>query len=377
MDTIPVGNTPALVYDESRLESLLNAALTARDRAGFKLLYAVKAASSLFVLDCLAPRLDGFSVSSLFEARLIRDKFPNAEIHFTSPGTRSEEVSELGRLCQYVAINSRPQVHRHAMEFALTSSLGVRVNTRISKVVDSRYDPCRPASKLGIPLEQLAATIAESPAPLRGLHFHTNSDSSDFDEMLANVRALLEATPEHCRVEWVNLGGGYLFEDAPVDSLVEACEMIRARFGATVFLEPGAGLVRAAGFLVTTVLDIFDVDGYNTAVLDTTVNHIPEVLEFDFQPDVLGATDDGEFSYQLAGSTCLSGDLFGTYRFPKRLEVGDRVVFEEVGAYSLAKAHRFNGINLPRVGVHDFTGQYRVVKTFEYRDFETFWQSDV
>ena len=32
------------------------------------------------------------------------------------------------------------------------------------------------------------------------------------------------------------------------------------------------------------------------------------------------------------------------------MKVGDRVVFEEVGAYSLAKAHRFNGINLPRVG---------------------------
>ena len=242
---------------------------------------------------------------------MIRGRFPDAEIHFTSPGIRAVEVSELGRLCQYVAVNSRSQLRRFGAEFSRTSSLGMRVNTRISKVVDSRYDPCRPGSKLGVPLEQVPTAIGESPAPLRGLHFHTNSDSEDFDELLANVQVLLEAIPQRCHIEWVNLGGGYVFEDVPTGPLVAASEMIRERFGATVFMEPGAGLVRAAGFLVATVLDIFDVDGYNTAVLDTTVNHIPEVLEFDYQPDVLGATDDGEFSYQLAGSTCLSGDLLG------------------------------------------------------------------
>ena len=55
-------------------------------------------------------------------------------------------------------------------------------------------------------------------------------------------------------------------------------------------------------------------------------------------------------SMSCAGSTCLAGDIFGTYKLPVALEVGQRVVFEEAGAYSLAKAHRFNGVNLPQVG---------------------------
>ena len=59
-DSIDAIDTPALVYDESRLEALLEATLKVRNRAGFKLLYAVKAASPLFVLDRLAPHLGRF-----------------------------------------------------------------------------------------------------------------------------------------------------------------------------------------------------------------------------------------------------------------------------------------------------------------------------
>ena len=135
-------------------------------------------------------------------------------------------------------------------------------------------------------------------------------------------------------------------------------------------------MVRAAGYLMGSVLDTFEVDGKRIAVLDTTINHMPEVLEFDYQPDVVGQLDDGPFEYVLAGSTCLAGDIFGTYRLPTPLELGQRVVFKEAGAYSLAKAHRFNGVNLPQVGMLDREGQYRVSKTFDYRDFVSYWKTN-
>jgi len=34
----------------------------------------------------------------------------------------------------------------------------------------------------------------------------------------------------------------------------------------------------------------------------------------------------------------------GQYRFDKPLKLGDRVAFKNVGAYSLVKANRFNGL---------------------------------
>ena len=369
--------TPAFVYDECKLGSLVDCALEGRQRVDYKLLYAVKATALSDVLEYVAPRIDGFAVSSLFEARLIRSLFAESEIHFTAPGLRSDEVSELRSICEFISLNSRTQIERYGAAISRSCSLGIRVNTRISSTADPRYDPCRPSSKLGIPIEELADVLVSAPATVEGLHIHTNADSTDFGELLTNVAVLVEAVPEWLEVKWVNLGGGYLFEDVSLDFLIQALDLVRSRFGAEVFLEPGAGLVRSAGFLVASVLDLFEVDGDRIAVLDTTVNHMPEVFEFNYSPDVVGQTDDGHFEYILAGSTCLAGDVFGRYRFAEPLRVGQKVVFEEAGAYALAKAHRFNGMNLPEIGVVSVDGRYRVRKTYSYMDFESFWMTNV
>jgi carboxynorspermidine decarboxylase len=78
----------------------------------------------------------------------------------------------------------------------------------------------------------------------------------------------------------------------------------------------------------------------------------------------------------LAGCTCLSGDLFGEYRFTRPLEIGDRVVFENVGAYSLIKASRFNGQNLPSIYFLGTSGELTLSKAYNYDDYRSQW-SDI
>lgn len=62
-------------------------------------------------------------------------------------------------------------------------------------------------------------------------------------------------------------------------------------------------------------------------------------------------SDQGKYEVILAGCTCLAGDVFGEYRLNEPLKVGDKVVFKNVGAYSLIKANRFNGYALPSMAV--------------------------
>ncbi len=344
--------------------------------AGCKLLYAVKAMPFLYLLRQLSSRINGFAISSPFEARFVTDHFPESQLHFTSPGVRLDEVPAIRSLCGFVSANSRSQVELFGTRSNWNGSLGIRVNTRVSSVLDSRYDPCRPSSKLGIPVEEVEEVYRSNRYAIEGLHIHTNADSTDFGQLLTNVEVLIDALSGKIPVRWVNLGGGYLFEDALVAPLLQAANLVRRTFGAEIFVEPGAGLVRSAGFLVASVLDILCVDGSRIAILDTTVNHMPEVLEFNYQPDVVSQDDEGEFSYILAGRTCLAGDIFGSYQFADPLDVGDKVVFEDAGAYSLVKAHRFNGVNLPQVGVLSNDGSYRVTKTFTYSDFESCWKTN-
>jgi carboxynorspermidine decarboxylase len=175
-------------------------------------------------------------------------------------------------------------------------------------------------------------------------------------------------------LEWVNLGGGYLFEGSKnIDALIEAVEILESRYGLQVFIEPGAAFVRAAGFIVSSILDIFYSGGKRVAVLDTTVNHMPEVFEYQFEPDVLGHDDRAAYEYVLAGSTCLSGDLFGEYGFSRPCEVGDKLVFYNAGAYTLSKAHTFNGVNLPAIYELTDKGDLVLKARSPYTDFAARW----
>ena len=376
-------DTPAFVYDEWAIHRLLSYAAPLRDDRRCRVLFAVKSFSFAPALRVMAPRLDGFAVSSLYEARLARSVIGDqGSVHITTPGVRGDEANEIGSLCDYVAFNSINQWEMHSPKLKGRANCGLRVNPQLSFADDCRYDPCRPQSKLGVPLDDLAAVLRDEPARLdgvRGLLVHSNCDSPDFGELRATVERLQARIPGLLRrVEWVNLGGGYLFEEdgEPCGSLDELCptlDSLRSQYGVEVFIEPGSGLIRAAGYFVASVLDLFQSGGATVAVLDTTVNHMPEVFEYGFQPDVVGHDDDAPHEYLLAGRTCLAGDLFGAYRFPEPLGVGDKVVFSNAGSYTLVKAHTFNGVALPSVYALKTGGELVLQSSPSYGEYAARW----
>ncbi len=154
-------------------------------------------------------------------------------------------------------------------------------------------------------------------------------------------------------------------------AFLEAVTLCKNKYGLEVFFEPGKGIVGEAGYIISTVLDIFDNDGKKIAVLDTTVNHMPEVFEYQYRPQVMQEYEDGKYEYILAGATCLAGDLFGEYSFDEPLEIGSRIIFENMGAYTLVKAHMFNGVNLPTIYTYSREGKLELIKQFSYDDFKS------
>ena len=364
-----------LFRSEECLARSVSAIATAAGKSNCHLLYALKSFALADVLQVLAAHVDGFATSSLYEARLARDLIgTQGTIHITTPGFRPDEIGTIAEICDYIAFNSLSQWERFDGIALGRSRCGLRVNPQLPLVKDDRYNPCRPQSKLGVPLEDLTAIAKITPprlAGISGLHVHSNCDASDFNGLLATVRRLDGRLAELLRkMQWINLGGGYLFDEAAsLTPFYEAVELLRSKYNLQVFIEPGASIVRKAGYLVSTVLDIFESEGKTVAILDTTVNHMPEVFEYQFEPDILGSAENGRFTYILAGCTCLAGDLFGEYTFPEPLEIGSRVVFANVGAYTLVKAHMFNGINLPTIYAFTKEGTLVMKKRFTYEDF--------
>lgn len=369
--------TPAFVYDEAQImHAARQAGAIVRD-GSTKLLFAMKSFSLIGGLEQIATQVDGFAVSSLFEAELARRVLGNrGTLHLTTPGLRADEVFQLADLCDYISFNSLSQWQRFHSRLAGRMSCGLRVNPELSFVQDPRYDPCRSASKLGVPLTQLCELIQQNPEVLdgiEGLHIHSNCDSSDLTQLLQTVKHLETSLGDHLgRLEWLNLGGGYLFDQPQhPQALDEAKQRLIANYHLQLFIEPGAAIVRRAGSFVASVVDLFSSGDSRIAVLDTSVNHMPEVFEYQFEPDVADDREDGAYTYLLAGSSCLSGDLFGDYGFNQPLEIGSQVVFENMGAYSLVKANWFNGINLPNIYARTPSGELVLRKRFGLEDFLT------
>lgn len=375
-------DTPAFIYDEAALARLLAPVADLRERSRCRVLFALKSFCFRDALELMTPQLDGFAVSSLFEARLARSVLGDrGTVHFTSPGLRPAEVPELGQLCDYIAFNSARQWHAHRDALCPPVSCGLRVNPDLSFVPDPRCDPCRPDSRLGETLPT-TARILDGPHPLAGLLLHTNCDATDFGQLAATVTRLRRRLGRRLQdgpLQWINLGGGYLFEtDGPgpnpdLAPLHRTLAFLRHECGLETIIEPGAALIRAAGYLVATVLDVLERNGRRTAILDTTVNHMPEVFEYQYEADVLGHRDDAPWACTLAGCTCLAGDLFGHYRFPQPLAVGDRVAFPNAGAYTLVKASLFNGVNLPTIYALTPQGSLQLKRQYTYADFAARW----
>ncbi len=366
--------TPAFLLDEAQLTANLQATAELCKASGCYFLFSVKALPLQWVIKTAADYVDGFSVSSLFEARLVREFCQSpVTVHLTTPGLRVDEIKELDQLCSHISFNSFTQMDA-ALADCISSSPGVRINPKLAAGLDSRYDPCRPFSKLGIDIHQLASVQLSD--RVEGIHFHSMFGGENFSHLVNTIEKIIDMLLEKSStIKWLNVGGGYLFSQIQQQQeFIQVVKQLKTRFGLTVFIEPGNAIVGQAGFLAGKVIDVFTSDNKTVAIIDSSVNHHPEVFEYQTTPS-LSIPSAGAESVIIAGSTCLAGDVFGEYSLKSVPQVNDLIVFSNTGAYSLVKASRFNGYNLPTV--YRFTGQKVThLKTYDYGDFKQHWTTN-
>ncbi len=110
----------------------------------------------------------------------------------------------------------------------------------------------------------------------------------------------------------------------------------------------------SAGVLIATVVGVAKRRGTNWAYLDAGVFHgLLEATSFagNFRFPIyhergLGTSSENH-SYRIAGPTCDSLDVLeGVFDLPE-LEVGDRLAFDMLGAYSTSTSCTFNGFPIP------------------------------
>lgn len=370
--------SPCFVVDEVAVENNLKILQRVQQESGARILLALKAFSMFSVAPLVRRYLKGTCASGLYEAKLGAEEY-GGEVHTFSAAYTEQDLPEILALSHHVVFNSQAQWQRfqpliaeHKKNHGSTPKFGLRINPRHSEGAEPIYDPCASGSRLGVPLSEFNPELMVG---MSGLHFHTLCEQG-FEPLSRTLDAIEQQFGDHLhQLEWVNFGGGHHITAADyyVDGLIARIREFSQRYNVQVYLEPGEAIAIHTGVLVSEVLDVVRND-IDIAILDTSATcHMPDTLEMPYRADIwqAGLPQEKAHTYRLGGQTCLAGDVMGDYSFDAPLQIGQRVLFDDMAHYTMVKTSTFNGIGLPSIALwNSATNQLRLVKQFGYDDFK-------
>ena len=380
--------SPCYVLEGKKLRRNLQLISRVADETGAEFILALKAFALWRTFPIFRYYIRHTTASSPFEARMSAEHFGGLTCTY-SPAYEEKTFEEILKYSGHVTMNSLSQLERFMPAVEKWNadpdnhqvSLGLRINPEYSEIETELYNPCAPGSRFGVLEQQLPEQL---PSELEGLHFHClcENDSTTLVKVLQHVeKHFSHWLPQ---VKWINMGGGHLITrgDYHVDVLIKTLKDFRQRHPhLKVMLEPGSAFLWHTGFLVSDVVDIVENHGIRTAILNVSFTcHMPDCLEMPYWPTVRGAetlpepetTEDTAHQpnvYRLGGNSCLSGDFMGLWRFEHSLQIGEKIIFEDMIHYTTVKTNMFNGIEHPSIMLLHADGSKELIKSFSYEDY--------
>ena len=374
--------SPCYVMDEALLRKNLSLIKSVADRAGVEIILAFKSFAMWKSFPVFREYIRYTTASSVYEARLAYEEF-GSKAHTYSPAYTDTDFPVIMQCSSHITFNSFSQFRRFYPMVKASGekiSCGIRINPEYSEVEVELYNPCAPGTRFGVTADLLPETLPEG---IEGFHCHCHCESSSYE---------LEHTLQHIeetfarwfpQIKWLNLGGGHLMtrKDCDTEHLISLLKGLKARYPhLEIILEPGSAFTWQTGPLVASVVDIVENRGIKTAILDVSFTcHMPDCLEMPYQPAVRGAEAlpvdaiktalTEENIYRLGGNSCLSGDYMGSWRFDHPLQVGERIVLEDMIHYTMVKTNMFNGIHHPSIAIWHIDNTLEVYKDFRYENY--------
>ena len=368
--------SPAYVLDETLLRKNLSLIRSVKDRAEVEIILAFKAFALWKAFPIIKEYIAHSTASSPWEAQLALEEMGN-KAHTYSPAYTEKDFPVIQACSSHITFNSLSQFERFykkTLDNPTPISCGLRINPEYSAVETDLYNPAAPGSRLGIVREELGDRLPEG---VEGLHFHTLCESSSYalEHTLQQVEAKFgKFLPQ---IEWLNMGGGHLItrDDYDVEHLILLLQTFKKKYpNLKIILEPGAAFVWQTGVLVASVVDIVYNKGIQTAILDVSFTcHMPDCLEMPYKPVVRGACQEpvkGKPTYRLGGNSCLSGDFIGDWSFDHELQIGDKIIFEDMIHYTMVKTTMFNGVPHPDLCLWKADNSLEIYRRFTYEDYK-------
>jgi diaminopimelate decarboxylase len=356
--------TPLFVYSKAAMLAALGAYQRGLAGRRARICYAMKANSSLAVLQLFAQAGCGFDIVSGGELqRALAAGADAASIIFSGVGkTRAEMRAALqaGIGCFNVESEAELDVlNEVALALGRRAPVSIRVNPNVDAQTHPYISTGLKGNKFGIAHERALATYQRAAAlsglQVIGIDCHIGSQITQegpyldaMDRVLDLVDAI-EATGIALR--HIDFGGGlgidYHGETPPAADALWA--RLLARLDARgygereILIEPGRSLVGNAGVCLTEVLYLKPGEQKNFCIVDAAMNDLPRPAMYEAYHEIVPLRPRGGagLRWDVVGPVCESGDWLGRDR---ALDVapGDQLAVLSAGAYCMSMASNYN-----------------------------------
>ena len=354
--------TPCYVYSRATLEHHWRVFDQALDGHPHLICYAVKANSSIAVLQVLARLGSGFDIVSAGELqRVITAGGDAARTVFSGVGKRADEM----RFALHAGIrcfNVESDVELERLDSVAGEEGKIApVSLRVNPDVDARTHPYISTglreNKFGVDVDTALDTYRRAAelehVDVVGIDCHIGSQLTDlapFTDALDRVLGLIDRLQdEGITLKHIDMGGGlgipYTDCDKPPSPADYARALLEKLSGRSLelLLEPGRAIAGNAGILLTRVEYLKHTANHNFAIVDAAMNDLQRPALYNAWHGVVPIEPriGGAMLYDIVGPVCETGDFLARNRLMS-LAAGDLLAVRSAGAYGFSMSSNYN-----------------------------------
>lgn len=353
--------TPLYVYSRQALETAYQDYAQAFADTPHLICYAVKANSSLAILNLFARLGAGFDIVSGGElARVLAAGGDAGKVVFSGVGKTADEMRaglNAGILCFNVeSVSELHRLDRVAGTLGKVAPVSFRVNPDVDPKTHPYISTGLKENKFGVPIADAPALyrLAASQPNLKitGIDCHIGSQLTDLSPLAdaaGRVLTLVDAlAAEGIVLDHIDLGGGVgiRYRDETPPDLAAYGHELAGRFAGRrekLLLEPGRSLVGNAGLLLTRVEYLKPGEDRNFAIVDAAMNDLMRPALYEAYHDIVAVDQRTTPTrrYDIVGPICETGDFLGFAR-DLAIKEGDLLALLSAGAYGMSMASNYN-----------------------------------
>ena len=358
-------NTPAFMFDETVLTERVEK--IRKILGDIRLCYSIKA--NPFLIPSILPLVDYLEVCSPGELMICKDqKVPGKKIIYSGVHKDACDIEEA--IVYGAAILTAESIRHFTLIKEMAEKTGKKVNVILRLTSGNQF---------GMSVEDIETILKENTSniTIKGLHYFAGTGRRSAKKKQAELEKLTTLMSDlekrlGCSLPMLEYGPGlphpYFIDEDFSDTLLPLREiqgdLRKVSKERTLSVEMGRFIASSCGYYMTQICDIKRSADMNWIIVDGGINHVNylgqmvgmkiPVIKQMRNGKFVDAPDEGAEKYTLCGSLCTVNDVLVRELPLNDPEIGDVLMFCNIGAYSVTEAPAlFLSRDIPSVVMYD------------------------